>query len=97
MQPPVSLSKIPVAECTAPPKTVVAGTASSHNNLLATLAMEAAAFCNVLPFNKGAHKSNGTYIGEGISPVPSKLVDSIRKWEFVTCQSCSLSNGARCR
>ncbi len=46
----------------------------------------AAALCNLLPVTGLWHTSatdTGIYIGEGLPPVPTKLAEKIRKWEFV--------------
>lgn len=51
---------------------------SSSTNVASTL-------CNLLPIAGIASQSSGTgiYIGEGLPPVPPKLAEKIRKWEFV--------------
>ena len=44
-----------------------------------------ATMCNLLPAagNVGASApSTGIYIGEGLPPVPLKLAEKIRKWEY---------------
>ena len=45
----------------------------------------ATTMCNLLPAagNTGASApSTGIYIGEGIPPVPLKLAEKIRRWEY---------------
>ena len=45
----------------------------------------ASMLCNLLPIAGGTNQSSGTglYIGEGLPPVPPKLAEKIRRWEFV--------------
>ena len=45
----------------------------------------ASTLCNLLPMAGSSSQSLGTgiYIGEGLPPVPPKLAEKIRRWEFV--------------
>ena len=85
MPPPGSLGSVPVVEGTAPPQALAFSSAGPLNDPPVSTAAAAAAFCNLLPFGGGGgtQASTGIYIGEGLPPVPSKLADRIRKWEFV--------------
>ena len=49
-------------------------------------AAAAAAICNLLPWTGGSgdgSANTGVYIGEGLPPVPQKLAERIRRWEFI--------------
>ena len=85
MPPPASLGSVPTVEGTVPPHTLSFSTASAHSDPSVSSAAAAAAFCNLLPFGGGGgtQGSTGIYIGEGLPPVPSKLADRIRKWEYI--------------
>ncbi len=48
-------------------------------------ASNAALVTNLLPLSttEPAATLNGVYVGEGLPPVPAKLAEKIRKWEYV--------------
>ena len=57
----------------------------AHEDIPPTAAA-AAAICNLLPWAGGSgdvSSSTGVYIGEGLPPVPQKLAERIRRWEFI--------------
>ena len=49
------------------------------------VASPAEALVNLLPWAGPGLKphAGGVYVGEGLLPVPTKLADRIRRWEFV--------------
>ncbi len=76
---PTSVESLPTSGPTVP-------LAGGPPSVIPSTATAAAAMCNLLPFGGGANPavaSTGLYIGEGLPPVPLKLVEKIRRWEFI--------------
>ena len=87
MPPLDSLEHVPSDENASAPPSGSGSAASTRPDppVSSAAAAAAAAFCNLLPFGASAGPRSGAavYIGEGLPPVPSKLADRIRRWEFV--------------
>ena len=61
------------------------GTNSAATVLVSPYADSSSALCNLLPAlgsSKEMVSSAGIYVGEGLLPVPAKLAENIKRWEF---------------
>ena len=85
MPPLDALESIPSAESMPALPSGSGSTVGNRPDPPVSSAAAAAAFCNLLPFGASAGPQTGAavYIGEGLPPVPNKLADRIRKWEFI--------------